>query len=395
MGNIRKRGKQPKVKEPVRIRFRLLKDGSQSIFLDTWDGKLKRHNCEFLKHMYIIPERSPADKEHNRETLEYAKKIQAQRIVELQTGEYGLSNTGNRKQKMLLCDYVKHINEKMLERNGNDPTSSPLNYQTLRTHLLNYAPQATIKEASSKAFCSGFIEYLRKAKGRLTGNELCSNTQRLYVTVITSVFNQAIRDGIIKENPFRLFDRQELPRAVKPEMKYLSKEEVERIEAVETPHIEVKQAFLFSCYTGLRFSDIRRLTWEKIRQIDNETKIVYRQKKTQKQEYLPLAKPALAILNDRGRKSDNELVFALQGNEQVNKKLKSILMAAGLAGKGITFHTARHTAAMLILRASGRLDVVKEILGHSSIDTTLRYAKADAEQQKEAIRKLDDFLDKQ
>jgi hypothetical protein len=244
MGNIKRRGKQPKVKEPVRIRFKPLKDGSQSIFLDTWDGKVKRHNYEFLKHMYLIPVRSTADKERNSETLVKVKAIQAQRIVELQTAEHGLNNTGNRKQKMLLCEFVKQIDEKMREQNGNDPTSSPLNYQTLRSHLLNYAPQATIKDASSKEFCSGFIEYLRTAKGRLTGKELCSNTQRLYVTLLISVLNQAIKSGIIKDNPFRLFNRQELPRAVKPEMKYLSIEDVRRIEAVETPYIEVKQAFL-------------------------------------------------------------------------------------------------------------------------------------------------------
>jgi integrase len=85
----------------------------------------------------------------------------------------------------------------------------------------------------------------------------------------------------------------------------------------------------------------------------------------------------------------------LQRNEQANKKLKSILRAAGIDGKKATFHTGRHTAGMLILRASGRLDVVKELLGHSNIDTTLRYAKADAEQQKEATRKLDDYIDNQ
>jgi len=50
---------------------------------------------------------------------------------------------------------------------------------------------------------------------------------------------------------------------------------------------------------------------------------------------------------------------------------------------------------MLTLRASGRFDVIKELLGHSNINTTLRYAKAEAEQQKEAIHKLDDYIDNQ
>jgi len=115
--------------------------------------------------------------------------------------------------------------------------------------------------------------------------------------MLGAVFNQAIKAGIIKENPLRLFDRQELPRAVKTEMGYLSIDEVRCIEAVEIPYIEVKAAFLFSCYTGLRFSDIKLLTWVKIRQINNETILFYRQKKTRKQEYLPLGRHALDILN--------------------------------------------------------------------------------------------------
>jgi integrase/recombinase XerD len=85
----------------------------------------------------------------------------------------------------------------------------------------------------------------------------------------------------------------------------------------------------------------------------------------------------------------------LQDNSEVNKKLKSIVAAAGIDGKKVTFHTARHTAGMLTLRASGRFDVIKELLGHSDINTTLRYAKAEAEQQKEAIHKLDDYIDNQ
>jgi len=74
---------------------------------------------------------------------------------------------------MLLCDFVKHIAGKKHEQNGNAQTGSHLNYQSLYSHLLNYAPKATIKQATSKEFCSGFIKYLQTAKGRLTGKGLC------------------------------------------------------------------------------------------------------------------------------------------------------------------------------------------------------------------------------
>jgi len=272
MSNIKKTGRQPKAKEPVRIRFRPLKDGSQSIFFDIYDNGQRSY--EFLK-MHIVPERSPADKDRNRETLAQTRTIQAQRIIKLQAAAHGLSNTGNRKQKMLLCKFVKHLADKKHEQNGNDKRGSYLNYQTLYCHLLNYAPEATIKQASSKEFCAAFIEYLKTTKGRFSGKGLSSNTQLMYIRRLGSVFNQAIKAGIIKENPLRLFDNQELPRAVKPGIPFLTLDEVKRLHNTRSAFPEVKAAYLFSCYTGLRFSDVKALTWGQIRQVNNETMLVY------------------------------------------------------------------------------------------------------------------------
>jgi hypothetical protein len=153
MRNKRKTNRQPKVKEPVRLRFKPLKDGSQSIYLDIYDNRQRSY--EFLK-MYKVSVHSPADKARNSETLEQAEVIKAQRILDLQAAAHGLSNTGTRKQKMLLCVFVKHL----IDKKHDVRTGSHLNYQTLYFHLLNYAPNVTIKQATSKEFCAAFIEYL-------------------------------------------------------------------------------------------------------------------------------------------------------------------------------------------------------------------------------------------
>jgi integrase len=266
--------RQPKAKEPVKIRYRLLKDGSQSIFLDIYYNGERRF--EWLK-LYLVPGGGQVVKARNRETLVQVKAIQAQRILELRDAAHGLNNAGTRKQKMLLCEFVKHLAGKKREQNGNNPTSTYLGYLTLSSHLLNYAPNATIKQASSKEFCAGFIEYLRTAKGKFTGKEISGNTQCLYVHVLNAVFKQAIKDGIIKENPFRLFDRRELPRAVKPEIPFLTLDEVNCLRNTPCVFPEIKAAYLFSCYTGLRFSDVKALTWGDIRQVNNKTMLVYTQ----------------------------------------------------------------------------------------------------------------------
>jgi integrase len=258
---------------------------------------------------------------------------------------------------------------------------------------LNYAPKATIKDASSKEFCAGFIDYLQTAKGRFTGREISGNTQFIYVRVLGAVFNQAIKDGIIKENPLNLFGRRELPLYVKPEMDFLTLDEVKRLHNTPCAFPEIKDAYLFCCYTGLRFSDVRALRWGDIRQVDNETMLFYRQKKTQKQEYLPLANPALDIINARERKADTETVFALQDNKEVNLKLKSFAAAAGIDSKKVTFHTARHTCATLLLSLGAPIETVSKVLGHGEIRTTQIYAKVLAEQVKSEIHKLDNIHD--
>jgi integrase len=346
--------------------------------------------------MYLVPVRSPADKDRNSETLEQAEVIKAQRIVDLQAAAHGLSNTGTRKQKMLLCKFVKQIADKKHEQNGNDKKSTYLNYQVLYSHLLNYAPGATIKQASSKEFCAGFIEYLRTAKGRFTGEGLHGNAQFIYIRVLGSVFNQAIKAGIIKENPLRLFDRRELPMYIKPEIPYLTLDEVKCLHNTPCAFPKIKDAYLFSCFTGLRFSDIKALRWGDLRQDNNnKTWLAYRQKKTQKQEYLPLGRHTLDILNARGFKADTEPVFALQDNKEVNQKLKSFAAAAGIDSKKVTFHTTRHTCATLLLSLGSSIEKVSKILVHSEIRTTQIYAKVLDKQVEAAVHRLDNIFDNQ
>jgi integrase len=112
-------------------------------------------------------------------------------------------------------------------------------------------------------------------------------------------------------------------------------------------------------------------------------------------EYLPLAKQALDIINARERKADTKPIFDLQDNSEVNKKLKSIVAAVGIEGKKVTFHTARHTTAMLLLGLGVPIGVISDILGHSDISITQIYTKALVEQQEAAIHKLENFLDNQ
>ena len=106
---------QVKVKEPVRIRTKKLANGNESIYLDVYSEGNRGY--EFLK-LYLIPEKSRADKEANRKTMELANAIKAKRIVEIQNNEHGFK-TASTRSKMNLIQYVLFLADEQLAKSGN------------------------------------------------------------------------------------------------------------------------------------------------------------------------------------------------------------------------------------------------------------------------------------
>ena len=155
----------------------------------------------------------------------------------------------------------------------------------------------------------------------------------------------------------------------------------------------IKNAFLFSCFSGLRFGDVKVLTWGQI-QTDNEGKIVirYTQQKTNKPEYLQLSNEALKFLPEKNEAQNNDIIFPLSNNGYTNETLKSWILAAGIT-KRVTFHVGRHTNATLLLSLGVPIETVSKILGHSDIQTTQIYAKVIDKNKREAVSKLDGLTD--
>ena len=105
MGN---RKKQPKAKEPIKVRLKELSNGNKSIYLDYYRNGKREY--DFLK-FYLVPETSPADKEANAETLRLANSIKAQKIVELQNAAHGFSVKSGR-LKVNVIDYIFTLAER-------------------------------------------------------------------------------------------------------------------------------------------------------------------------------------------------------------------------------------------------------------------------------------------
>jgi integrase len=395
--------KTPKVKEPIKIRFKALKNGNKSIYLARWNNDFQKWEYEFLKDLYIVPENNnPVFKAANDKTLQLAKAIQAQRIVELQNDTHGFASRSMR-SKVNLIEYIRAMAEqkrkKTLEKKRHrdknvkdDKRGTYQSYWALSYHIEKYSGEKTTFKSIDKKYCDGFLDYLKKVeKINSYGDRipLNPNTQWGYMKKLEAVINAAIVDEIITVNPFKHIKEENKPEKQKAEICYLTMEELKTLENTPMNPPLIKHAFLFSCYTGLRFSDVTRLTWSKLQRDNNgDTIINFVQEKTDKQEYLPIPKRALALLPERGLAKASDIVFKLPSNKFTNVVLRNWACAVGIPKK-VTFHVARHTYATLLLSLEVPIETVSKNLGHSEIRTTQIYAKVVNTAQRAAVDKLD------
>ena len=214
-----------KLKEPVRIRFKQLSNGNQSIYLEHYTGDVIRkenyvggkRKYEFLK-LYLIPERTREDKVKNEATLALAKAIQSKRIVEVQNDAHGFQNTN--KSRVNLLDYLENIGKQSAEQGSRNYARTVLN--TVRALRLFRGDYIAFRDVD-KEFLSEFTDYLRQMPkaskyGALkTGGRLSNNSVVSYYGTLRTAINRAYKEGIITVNPTKEFDfaskvRQEPPR---------------------------------------------------------------------------------------------------------------------------------------------------------------------------------------
>ncbi|WP_369692196.1 site-specific integrase [Formosa haliotis] len=170
---------------------------------------------------------------------------------------------------------------------------------------------------------------------------------------------------------------------------YLTFQEVQSLVSTKCKYEVLKRAFLFSCLSGLRWSDINAMTWSEVRDEDDTSRINFRQKKTDSVEYLYISKQARGLLGNRC--SPNTRVFVgLKYSAVYNNEIVRWCNRSGIS-KHITFHSARHTNAVLLLENGADIYTVSKRLGHREIRTTAIYAKIVDQKMKEASNLIPEF----
>lgn len=375
-------------KEPIRLRQRKMPTGNVSLYLDIYLNG--RRTYEYLK-MYLVPELTRADREKNRETLKLADAVRAKRVVELRNGQFGFQPTTS--PSIRFFDYYRAMCEKRL---GTESRGNWGNWYSCLHHLKKYEKRETITFADiTPEWVQGFKDYLENEavawghdfRKRIKDKPLARNSKLSYFNKLRACLNQAIEEGVIPTNPMRGID------GFKPEegtRMYLTLDEVRKLAATECEYPQIKAAFLFSCLTGLRRSDVLRLTWGDIHKQGDFTRIIFRQKKTSGQEYLDISPQAAELMGERGL-PDEHVFTDIHSPSCTNNTLKLWVARAGI-NKTITFHCARHTFATLMLDIGTDIYTVSKLLGHRDLSTTQIYAKVMDKNKQAAVASIPTIL---
>ncbi|MCF7794515.1 MAG: site-specific integrase [Candidatus Cloacimonetes bacterium] len=222
------------------------------------------------------------------------------------------------------------------------------------------------------ALCEDFKFYLLNL-------DISKHTAKHYFTCFKGCLNEAVKRELIDKNPAKglniKFEKKSIERLIDLELKTLW----------NTPcnYNDLKNGFLFSCYTGLRFSDILDLKFNDI--INNKIKVM--QNKTLNEVEIPLHDIAKKILSMQQDKHSDGSIFKIPTGGKTSRRLLTWMREAGIK-KHITFHCARHTFGCLLVEKGVNLFVVKKLMGHRKIETTLKYVDKANVDAKAAIDSL-------
>lgn len=243
------------------------------------------------------------------------------------------------------------------------------NHKATLNVLKRFRSDMTFLDIDYKCICD-FENFLK-------GNGYAINTIAKFMKIIRRFVNLAVDEGLMTTYPFRKFHIK----TENVQKQSLTERELRRIEnktACEEMTEEesmIVRGFLFSTYSGLRFSDILKITRQHVRNISRSKWIIMRMQKTGHEVRVPISKmfggKAVSIIQE-SRGSAGRL-FPLPCNARCNLLLSRIFKRFGIHGH-VTFHCARHTCATILLGKGVSLPVIQHILGHQSIRTTQVYS---------------------
>ena len=354
----------------ITIREKLLKSGDKSLYLDIYNKGKREY--EFL-NLQIVSETNlrKLDKslrleirDRNKEIYIIVNKIKSKKEYDIIAFEHNLPNRN--KLNLSIYDFI----DKVINSKENIKTSE--NYIKVKKSLIKFSKKEflTFKEITNE-FNLQFQKYLLE--------NYKPNSSNIVYSYFSIILKEAKKQGFIHNTNF-----DKIVKSEKTQREFLTINEIKLFMNAVTKYTITKNAFLFSCFTGLRISDLTKLTFNDI--VNNE--IVIRQTKTNEPLRIPLP---LNLIEYVKTKTNKEFIFNItNGLPTTNIQLKQIAKEVGIT-KNISFHTSRHTFAVLLLSQGIDLYTVSKLMGHTDIKTTQIYADIVNESKLNAIEKINNL----
>ena len=264
---------------------------------------------------------------------------------------------------------------KNLVDKGERAESTYYKYNIVYTHLSDFISQRFHRDDMAFRELTG--DFIREFDFYLRYDKQCShNTVWVYTMPVLSLIELAMKKGLIRNSPFEDYEisMEETDRG------YLLKENVEKLMKCKPSHPRyelVKDLFIFSCFTGLSYVDIKKLTVRNIQSFfDGHQWIISRRKKSDVASNVRLMDIPKRIIEKYQGTSRNEFIFPVPGNTTCNNHIKILMEDAEIiTEQKVTFHTARHTFGTMFLTEGVPLESLSKMMGHKNISTTQIYAK--------------------
>lgn len=381
----------------ITIRTRTLKTGSRSIYLDFYE-KGERWS-EYL-NLFLVPDDAPDARRLNDASMAKANEIKSKRLLGIDEDE--TETDGGKSIQLPKRIFADWLND-YIEGIRRNPSYSQLTYRNHRSTVniikeyLQYRRRPRyLMSKIDKKFVIGLLDFMkntyRNTKSPDSPKEMSQHTLHLHQTTLVRMLNAAVKEGIMNSNPFYALGKHERIAKAQSEREYLTKEELLVLADAPTTNETTRRAFMFCCFTGLRYSDVCTLAWRDIKQVDSGLVVSIRaMRKTGKQITIPLNQSALKWLPDRNGCKPGQRVFDMTCLSACDRCLKKSAAAAGIE-KNVSYHTSRHTFATLSLAAGGDLYTVGKLLGHSDIHTTQIYADVVMETKIEAVNRISEYF---
>ncbi len=373
-------------------RFRANKDGKAPIYLRiTIQGK----RAELTTNRFVIPEKWSVEAQGMKGTGEEArtlntfltslrnKVLQHINSLELQNVEVTAETLrqavlGLDQEQHTLVELFDYHNLRMKSLVGKDFAIG-----TYKRYVVTLGKvEAFLKHQFNKtdillsdlnhAFISNFEFYLK------THDELENNTAMKYIKNVKKIIRIALENEWIDKDPFIRFRCTYKD----PKRPYLTKEELEALinkEFTMSRLTLVRDSFIFSCFTGLAYSDIEQLTQDDIKiGIDGEKWITIYRKKTDTRSSIPLLPPVMELIEKYRNHPEtikNKTLLPMISNQKSNAYLKEIATLCQI-DTYLTFHVARYTFATAVTLSNNvPIETVSRMVSHTSIKTTQIYSK--------------------